>query len=172
MKDLIYLVISCRDNDEWIEEHDTLKEANYTAMNNWYHLTDDEKKRSREYVMVLAKEDYLKVKNDETERWYGDFAVDTDGLYDSDLEKGYGENQEIAYVICNCNDKHMGNSMYNTLEKAKDFIKYIPKKLNIYYKVVPVGKKDAELVLKELTTKRMEDFIIDFDPIFSTDDVE
>lgn len=172
MKELVYLVISCRGNDEWIEEYNTLKKANYEAMNNWSYLTDNEKKRNREYVMALAKEDYLKVKNDETECWYGDFEVDIDDLYDSDLEKGYGKNQEIAYVICNANDWYMGDNIYDTLEKAKDFIKRIPKNLNIYYKVVAVGKKDAELVLKELTTKRMEDYIIDFDPIFSTDDRE
>lgn len=171
MKDLVYLVISCRDNDEWIEEYDTLKKANYEAMSYWYHLTNNEKKRSRVYVMVLEKEDYLKVKNDETESWYGDFEVEVDG-YDSDLEKGYGKNQETAYVICNGNDRYVGSKIFNTLEEAKEMIKVIPKEVKYYYKVVPVGKKDAEIFLKELTTKRMEDYIIDFDPIFSTDDIK
>lgn len=171
MKDLVYLVINCRDNDERIEKYDTLKEANYQAMSYWYHLTNNEKKRSSVYVIAIRQEDYLKVQNDETEYWYDDFQVEVDG-YDSDLEKGYGKNQETAYVICNGNDRYMGNNMYDTLEKAKDFIKRIPKGLNIYYKVVPVGKKDAELVINELTTKRMEDYIIDFDPLFSTDDVK
>ncbi|WP_212661224.1 hypothetical protein [Helcococcus kunzii] len=84
MKEMIYLRIVETETDGWIEDYDTLEEANNKADEYWYYLTKYEKERTRVYVLGLKKEDYDKVKNDETDRWYGDFADDSLDTFDSD----------------------------------------------------------------------------------------
>ncbi len=84
MKEMIYLRIVETETDGWIEDYDTLEEANNKADEYWYYLTKYEKERTRVYVLGLKKEDYDKVKNDETDRWYGDFADNTLDAFDSD----------------------------------------------------------------------------------------
>ena len=84
MKEMIYLRIAETETDGWIEDYDTLEEANNKADDYWYYLTKEEKERTRVYVLGLPKEDYDKVKNGETEKWYGDFADDSLDVFDSD----------------------------------------------------------------------------------------
>lgn len=75
MENLIYLRIVETETDGWIEDYDTLEEANKKADDYWYYLTKYDKERTRVYVLALEKENYEKVQNDETEKWYGDFEV-------------------------------------------------------------------------------------------------
>ncbi|MFL8888706.1 helix-turn-helix domain-containing protein [Helcococcus kunzii] len=84
MKEMIYLRIAETETDGWIEDYDTLEEANTKADEYWYYLTKYEKERTRVYVLGLEKQDYDKVQNDETEKWYGDFADDSLDTFDSD----------------------------------------------------------------------------------------
>lgn len=84
MEEMIYLRIAETEKDGWIEDYDTLEEANTKADEYWCYLTKYEKERTRVYVLGLKKEDYDKVQNDETEKWYGDFADDSLDTFDSD----------------------------------------------------------------------------------------
>ena len=83
MKNLVYLVIYNDGTNEWIEDFDSLEKANDDASYVWSQLTKNEKKTRHVYVMALTKEDYLKVKNEETEYWYGDFEVEVEGEFNS-----------------------------------------------------------------------------------------
>lgn len=173
MKNLVYLV---KDFDGRAEEyftiHDTLEEANETALETWRGYSEQTRVTAYVYVTAIAKEDYLKVKNNQDKYHYEEFSVDIDEVvFNSDFTKGYGDNQETAYCIINAHGYPEEERIYCDLEEAKAKIKELHEKDGKYYCVVEVGKRDAELVFNSLTDIRWWEFVKDFDGVFSTDDL-
>ena len=62
--------------DEFVEFFDTAEEANEAADSIWYHLTKNEKKKTRVYSCYVTKADLL------------DDAIDEDGVIDWNANAG------------------------------------------------------------------------------------
>ena len=65
-----------RCGDEFVEFFDTAEEANEAADSIWYHLTKNEKKKTRVYSCYVTKADLL------------DDAIDEDGVIDWNSNAG------------------------------------------------------------------------------------
>lgn len=78
-----YLVIKETESDIYIEDLNSLEEANKWAKSSWDNLTNLEKSNSHIYVLKISEENYNKVENDETEKTYWDFEIEDPNTFNS-----------------------------------------------------------------------------------------